>query len=348
MTLELLSKINLILLILLVGYILLRYIYIKHISILRHIPGPMLGKVTGLYAKYYIAQGSYHTFLKELQDQYGPVVHFAPNRVMINTKKSSTIIYGTHKYKKASLYQAFDFGAPNVFSAVEKEVALERKRVVSQTLNSPNLKKLEPIMIQNNFLPLLKKLKELYETKGHCDVNQIIHQFLFTINAQLILSENLDILNSDKSGPSILKWFKGTQYYGVMQHEFPILDIVGGKYFGKEDYQQFFQFCKSKVQDRQQLLAQNDSVEFNDILQSFITDCKQPLTLDQLAAEVTVGFAGGTDTTANTIIWTLKLLLEHPDKLDKLQQEIDQLYKNYSAEEIAYELIRKTCPYLEA
>ncbi|KAI9291410.1 cytochrome P450 [Neoconidiobolus thromboides FSU 785] len=325
-----------------------KYIYVKYISSLRYVPGPILGKMTGLYAKYYVAHGSYHTFLKELQDQYGPVVHFAPDRVMTNTKNSSDTIYGTYKYQKNGIYPSFDFGAPNIFSAIEKGAASEKKKVVGQILNSSNLKKLEPAIVQNNFLPLLKKLKELYETKGYCDINELIHQVLFTINGQLILSENLDLINQDESAVPILKWFKGAQTYGVMHYEFPILKTISGNYFGKQNYQQFIEFCKSKVQNRQKQLAKDDSLEFNDILQSFIINSKNPMTLDELAAEVTIGFIGGTDTTANTIIWILKLLLEHPDKLDRVRKEIDQLYKDYSAEEITYELIKKNCPYLEA
>ncbi|KAI9290641.1 cytochrome P450, partial [Neoconidiobolus thromboides FSU 785] len=327
-------------------------IYIKYISNLRDVPGPILGKMSSFYVKHFITKGNYHEFLKQIHDQYGPVVHFAPNRVMINTKKSSNIIYGTYSYKKAPFYRAFDYGAGNIFSVADKEVHSERRKIVAQTISSSNLKQLEPVMIEYGFLPLKKKLKELYETNGHCDIYKLIHQVLFTINGQLILSENLDLLNSSESDLPILKWLKEAQIYGIMQYEFPILKTIGGERFGKKSYQQFIQFCKSKIEERQQLLAQMDTssdlTEYNDILQSFLTNSREPLTLDDLAAEIITGFIAGTDTTANTLTWTLKLLIENPDKLDKLQQEIDQLYKENSIEAINYELIKKNCPYLEA
>ncbi|KAJ9067114.1 hypothetical protein DSO57_1003027 [Entomophthora muscae] len=85
-------------------------------SALATIPSPWLCKVTSLYAQYYIYKGQLHTFLKDLHDQYGPIVHFTPNQVSVISEQSVNKLYKTYKFKKSAFYKAFEYGGDNIFS----------------------------------------------------------------------------------------------------------------------------------------------------------------------------------------------------------------------------------------
>ncbi|KAJ9067120.1 hypothetical protein DSO57_1003033 [Entomophthora muscae] len=69
-----------------------------------------------MYAQYYISKGQLHTFLKDLHDQYGPIVQFTPNQVSVISKQSADKLYNTYTFKKSPFYRAFDYGGDNIFS----------------------------------------------------------------------------------------------------------------------------------------------------------------------------------------------------------------------------------------
>ncbi|KAI9293123.1 cytochrome P450, partial [Neoconidiobolus thromboides FSU 785] len=328
-------------------------VYAFYLSPLKDLPGPWQGKLTAFYSKSFISKGQYHTFLEDLHDHYGPVVHFSPNRVSFATKKAADTIYSTYKFKKTPFYLSFKYGGITIFSTSDRDLHASRKKIHMGTLNKENLKKLEPTMVKMGFVPMDKKLKEISLQDGVCDVYKLIHQVLFNINGQLIISEDFDLLN--KENLPVLDWLKSTLAYGVLQFEFPYIPLVPGNRYGKEDYVNFLKYVRGKILARKSIFAEADKKgekrpEFNDILQLFL-DTKDEITgeefsIENLQAETVTGFIAGTDTTANTVIWTLKLLLDNPDKLAKLVKEIDDAFG--LNEEYTSETVRQKVPYLEA
>ncbi|KAI9296348.1 cytochrome P450 [Neoconidiobolus thromboides FSU 785] len=328
--------------------------YTLYFSPLRHIPGPFLGKLSGLYIKYYITIGKYHEHLKRLHDIYGPVVHFAPNRIIFNEKNAADTIYSSYKFKKSVFYQAFDYGAANIFSTDERTVHTERKKIIGKIISNKNIQQLEPVMKHTGFLPFKNFIKQKIDNKQNfVDFYELIHKVLFNINGQLLLSEDLGLLNENNELP-ILKWLKEAQVYGIMQYEYPII-----RYFnhnkqstGYNSYTQFINFCKDKVKLRMKQLTLNKKPsDYNDILQAFLNSeviSTDPNLINTLTAEIITGFIAGTDTTANTLTWALKCILEEDQVYEKIQKEIESNFSHMNDEDISYSQIKQACPYLEA
>ncbi|KAJ2500231.1 hypothetical protein GGH96_002924 [Coemansia sp. RSA 1972] len=90
-------------------------------------------------------------------------------------------------------------------------------------------------------------------------------------------------------------------------------------------------------------------VKRNDILQAFI-DAEDPqtktrMTANQIVSETAINMWAGTETTANTLTWTMHMLLLHPHYMERAQQEVREQFAPSCV--IEYEDARAQLPFLE-
>ena len=88
-------------------YVLTTVIYNVLFHPLKHIPGPLAARATGLPHAVHMRDGSIVKWLKQLHDKYGDAVRLAPNEVsFISGDTAWPDIYGfrTGKYKNTGAY----------------------------------------------------------------------------------------------------------------------------------------------------------------------------------------------------------------------------------------------------
>ena len=61
---------------------------------LRHIPGPRLAALTNLVRRSWVTTGDAHQIHTDLHRQYGTVVRFGPNAIIVSQPKAIDNIYG--------------------------------------------------------------------------------------------------------------------------------------------------------------------------------------------------------------------------------------------------------------
>lgn len=61
---------------------------------LRHIPGPRLAALTNFVRRSWVTTGDAHQIHTDLHRQYGTVVRFGPNAIMVSQPKAIDKIYG--------------------------------------------------------------------------------------------------------------------------------------------------------------------------------------------------------------------------------------------------------------
>ena len=119
---------------------------------------------------------------------------------------------------------------------------------------------------------------------------------------------------------------------------FPLLRFVPTKSL-RGNYQQFsknfkeiFAFAKQLVQDHDQNLGSNDQTR--DYIDEFLNQANRDklanklnstFDMDQLITSITNLFIGGTETTSTTLRWAFVFMIENPQILKKVQEEIDEL-----------------------
>ncbi|KAI0219358.1 hypothetical protein L0F63_000674 [Massospora cicadina] len=300
------------------------------------VPGPWQAKVTSVYAQYYISRGMLHTFLKQLHDQYGPIVQFTPNQVSVITKNSADRIYNTYTFKKSAFYRSFDYGGDNIFSVDERNVHSARKKVIRNIFAAQNIEKLEPMANEVAIQPFVEKLATLKTI----DIYAMFHFIMFDITGQLSFSRDFGLVRTGEH--PVVQWLKEAQVYGILMYQFPAIKLVGGL-FGKHSYNGLIDFCQDLIDERRRGAPKKD------ILQAFL-DARdeegKPICDEDIGAEMVTQVIAGTDTTANTLTWTLKLLLDHPDEMKKVVEELDLAFPDPNT--INADAVKEKCKYLDA
>ena len=96
-------------------------IHRAYLSPLRHIPGPLICRLTSLWTYYHSYIGDACTLIDELHKNYGPVIRIAPNEVCISDGAALAPIYSEKGgFLKAPCYTNFDIeGHATIFSALD-------------------------------------------------------------------------------------------------------------------------------------------------------------------------------------------------------------------------------------
>ena len=143
---------------------------------------------------------------------------------------------------------------------------------------------------------------------------------------------------------------------------FPLLRFIpirslGGNYkqFSK-NFNQLFAFAKQLVTEHEHS-GNDDDDEAKDYIDEFLRKAKQDelsqkidstFDTDQLITSITNLFIGGTETTSTTLRWALVYMIENPDVLERVQQEIDQHMSNTTNQMYVRMEDRQFLPYTTA
>ncbi|KAL5119058.1 hypothetical protein ACEQ8H_002982 [Pleosporales sp. CAS-2024a] len=133
----------------LLAYLLCNVVYNVYFHPYAKYPGPVLAKVTDLYAGYHAWKGDIHLDMWRCHQVYGDKVRYAPNRLNINTVTGLKNIYRDGKpYLKSKLYSAMVHQATNTLTVRDRKDHGRRRRVIQQGLSDSTLRAFEPHMYE--------------------------------------------------------------------------------------------------------------------------------------------------------------------------------------------------------
>ncbi|KAI0199420.1 cytochrome P450 [Astrocystis sublimbata] len=126
---------------------------------LRHYPGPLPAKLSGLYVGVFSLRRRLHLETYKAHLKYGPVVRLAPNRLVFNTARAFQDIYQNDRIIKSYVYSAAQPDQSNIFTTTEKSEHRPKRRLISQLLSDQSMRQFEPTMSDriNMFLKQLLK-----------------------------------------------------------------------------------------------------------------------------------------------------------------------------------------------
>lgn len=100
---------------------------------LHSIPGPLLYKITDLFALNDQRIESRNVKVHRLHQKYGSVVQLSPHEISLSTLSSLKKIYIKENFPKTSFYAQFqNFGAVNAFSTLPSVEHIKRKRLMAK------------------------------------------------------------------------------------------------------------------------------------------------------------------------------------------------------------------------
>lgn len=115
---------------------------------LRHVPGPLIARLTPLWLWYISYNGIECRTIAALHEKYGPVVRIAPNEVDISDGATVNPIYiKSGGFLKSDMYQHYDFeGFPTIFSTRDPAQRVSRAKAVAPMFATREIMRGRPVV----------------------------------------------------------------------------------------------------------------------------------------------------------------------------------------------------------
>ncbi|KAI8319306.1 cytochrome P450 [Martensiomyces pterosporus] len=339
----------------LVGYITWKVVYALYFSPLRNIPGPFLNRISKFPGLVTVARGEITGKMLNYNEKYGSIFVMADRFVIVCDPNDCRLVLGTHAFRKGAMYTHIDIVEPNMHLTNDPELSKQRRRQVGPAFSLASLRKMEPTILAAGAQQILDKWNTAIEQspsgKAKVCYEEDFTLMVFDITSSLGLGKTLRSLASGEV--TITRWIK--KYFSLM-----ITQVISGELklsslsrlitkSLRKDVGEFIAFANQSIEERKQLLA-GGAAKPSDILQAYI-DAEDPeskikMTLSQITSEVIVALHAGTDTTSNTLTWTIHLLMLHPQHY---KHAVDEIRSNFDKDHlITFDEAKEKLPYLEA
>ncbi|KAJ7074047.1 high nitrogen upregulated cytochrome P450 monooxygenase 2 [Mycena amicta] len=308
---------------------------------LAHIPGPMMAKVSKLWAVKLTVSGNKTRVLKELHDQHGDFVRTGPNEISVIHADAIRSVLGTGGLQKGSFYDPWsDATLPtrNLLNMRDDNAHANRRRIWNRGMSTESMRQFEGILA-NRLQQLLERLDEIATSeqgpngkKGEVDVAAWISYLTFDFMGDMAFGGGFNMIQ-DRGGSkddiwNILKM--GTQATAVIAQVswiFPTFNLIPGLNDITERLRRFASSCaedriKSGPKEKRDLwyhLMDEDGHE------------KTKPTLQEVVVDGVLAIVAGSDTSSTALISFIWCMLTNPEIYARVRAEVDAVYPDPEA-----------------
>ncbi|KAJ2857343.1 hypothetical protein J3B02_001062 [Coemansia erecta] len=340
------------------AYMAWKVVYALYFSPLRKVPGSLWTRISYLPMLYHDLRGTVPEFMLYHSNKYGGLFVMEPEKIGVCDPEDCLVVLGSHSFLKDQKYANVDFVESNMFLTRDPELNKQRRRQVGPALSPTSLKHMEPMVLDAGPKQLCQKWDKDIERSETAQARILYHDDFTLMTFDVISSlgfgqAHRSLTTGDKQ---IVHWVNRTFTLLFLQAVVPIVkSSIFKRFFAKTlyaDVNEFVALGNSAIDNRKSLLAGLSDMDKkpNDILQSFI-DAEDPeskiqMTSGQVAAETIISMLAGSDTSSNTLSWTIHLLLMHPKYLSKVTSEVRKQFDPDHL--ITFSEAKTRLPFLEA
>ncbi|EMC93694.1 hypothetical protein BAUCODRAFT_76509 [Baudoinia panamericana UAMH 10762] len=323
--------------------ILLKALLNKYRNGLSDIPGPTWAAYTGLWRLHNVSKGQAHLTSIALHRKYGKLVRIAPNVVSVGDANEVARIYTVKgDFTKSAFYpiQCITWHKKpqmNLFSTRDETQHREQKKKIANAYTLESLLKMEPAIDECSKL-LLDKMHEYADRKEAFDLGTWLQYYTFDVIGEVTFEKKLGFLELGGDVDGMIAAIEGLLLYASHCGQVPewhprllgnpLLPVLLPQ---MEQWNEVLNFTLKAINTRT-VIAKNGELALeegrvgNDMLSKWAAvksfDPDKMSTIDVVVALSTNVFAGS-DTTAIALRAILYFLMKNPDKMQKLQAEID-------------------------
>ncbi|MCJ1457978.1 hypothetical protein MMC28_008347 [Mycoblastus sanguinarius] len=337
-------------------------VYRLFFSPLAKFPGPKIAALTLWYEYYYdvVKRGRYSWKIKEMHEKYGPIVRINPYEIHINDPDYYDEIYvsssrRTEKYPWAAKM----FGhSTSTLAAVSHEVHRTRKAAIAPFLSKASVQRLEPA-VQSVITKMVQRLQEFQSSGRVVNVIDVYAALTTDVITQYAFAESFNFMDHPDFAPFWRPMWMDINENSHVKKQFgwfePMMRSLP-KWLAKIMNPQMASFMKYQDERRAQVVQVKANLEagikptgqrtiFYDILTNPQVGPEEKTTR-HLMNEAQVLVAAGTVSTGHTLSTTTFHVLDNPEILCKLQDELKTVMPNADASPSWTQLER--LPYLTA
>ncbi|KAL4952489.1 cytochrome P450 [Aspergillus filifer] len=169
--------------------LLLYIVYMRFLHPLSKYPGPLFASLSNTYKAYYVYNLTIHEKLLQLHMRYGPVVRVGPNHLHTWDADAIAPIYkGGRSMGKTEFYNAFTAFNPNLFGGRDEDIHALRRRQLSHGFAQVSVQKLEPL-IETQMKILIDKLQTYAETREAFDFKHMLSLYVLDILGEVAFAK---------------------------------------------------------------------------------------------------------------------------------------------------------------
>ncbi|CAO3622924.1 unnamed protein product [Cunninghamella echinulata] len=296
---------------------------------------------------------SFKGFIR-LNDQYGEVTRLGPNSLLISDRDMLKQILVTDNLQKGEVYD--DLGKNNIetlFSTRDKDLHKHLRRLFSPAFSIKYLNSMEGLM-HNTLENLINKIDNTIKSSPNgkeapFDIWKGLQNYSLDIVGDTMFGQSFDMIkNESHPVPDCIAAEVRFATHFVSNPWLLKLLTFGrkGKTFKSDPV--ISKFVRGVIENRVKSGARR-----NDVLQILLDTQQSPDPKDRLSeieivTECILFLMAGSETTSNSLGFTIIEVLRHPEVLKKLREEIDTLeFPNPSRPVFNHEQL-KTLPYLNS
>ncbi|KAL1989662.1 hypothetical protein VTN49DRAFT_6859 [Thermomyces lanuginosus] len=330
--------------IVLVLYVTGLVVYRLYFSPLSKFPGPKLAAATLLYEFYYdvVRRGQYTFKIKELHKQYGPIIRISPYELHVNDPAFYETLYSQHSPRDKSrfLLNIFDLHK-STFGTEKHDLHRIRRAAINPFFSRQRILRLEPV-IQHLSRRLCERSEDFARAGEPIPLARGFSCLVTDVLTEYILTESYNYLGKPEWAPHWHRTVRSVPEYGIAAKYvpwiLPTLKAIPPSWVAVADPGMgmvlgYYKACEAKI--REIMNDKERSIEkakqkmstlptlFHELLDANLPP--EEKSFARLSEECQSIVGAGTETTAHALEVICFHLLDNPDKLQKLREELDHL-----------------------
>ncbi|KAH8593870.1 cytochrome P450 oxidoreductase [Bisporella sp. PMI_857] len=326
-------------------YLLSVAVYNRYFHPLKDFPGPFWASITSLWYYRAIITSDYKSYQLEIHRKYGPNVRLAPGHIQIANPAAIEPIYGPKaNFLKSKFYLPFDAKispTPDNFVIRDDKVHTARRRAVAHIYTQAAVLEYEPCV--DRVIDLFEQRMEQFATSGETvDMSTWMRKYTFDVVGEMFYGQEggLGFIrdNTDVNGWAELLEVLTKPITAIAYVPYGFQTIVHlSQLLSSRTRAGVLGFFTVKAQAHSTLkqrlddIAAKKVVNPNDGLSKLIDvandkDKNNNFSMLDVVAEIFAIIFAGSDTTSTALTAIFYFLHKHPQKLVKLQEEIDTAF----------------------
>ncbi|KAJ6078615.1 hypothetical protein N7467_008368 [Penicillium canescens] len=345
-----------------VGYLLSLAVYRLYLSPIAHFPGPKLAALTMWYEFYYDSYlGGQYTFeIGKMHRKYGPIVRISPYELHIDDPEYYDVLYSRDKPRNKSVHLTGMFGAPDsAFGSVDHRRHRIRRQPMNPFFSQQRIRHLEP-MLRGMMDKLRKGMKAWKGRNTPLHMYHAFNAFTTDVVVEYSMGESFHYLDDPEFTPQWSKTIQSIVQMGVQLKQFrwvigffellprwlvvslnpDIGPVIDQKVESLRLANLIIDSEKSSANSTDKKAGLPKNTLFHALLDSKLP--AEEKSASRLSQEIFTVISAGGETTAKNLTTLTFHLLNNPDKLQKLRDELNRLDPDGTASLVEYE----TMPYL--
>ncbi|GCB20326.1 tryprostatin B 6-hydroxylase [Aspergillus awamori] len=305
-------------------------------------PGPKLARITALWDfKNTVLDAKWYIKVKELHGVYGDVVRIKPREVSINDPSAIKDIYGVGTTCVKGPFYDLHYPHRSLQMARDKAFHSKRRRLWDRGFTSKALAGYEPYLLEH-----CKDIVRVIESRSSQaqEATALIDGFAWDSMGIFAFGKSFNMLHGEP--PKMLQMMRmmGRGASALLSSSWLVI-LMRGMVGVRRFTDRWLEWCAQCVEERSRVETDRRDL-FSYLIEESISEGDQSIggVDGDLVRDSELAITAGSDTAASTLNALFYLLARHPEKLRRLQEEIDSAVP--ACEELSHAALVKK-PYLE-